>query len=102
MIQVEKFFRISMLLVSMLLIVGCAVDRQTENYDFEANSPLNLRVSNHPHGYGKATCFNCHLQQNIHEVDRLHDSSFSFAKPLVEANGLKSCSGCHGSNGVTQ
>ena len=86
-------------LIVLFLLVSCA-DRQYEDYHIENIADLTLSADNHPHGYGRSDCFVCHLPMNIHQVDRLHAPSFPFAKRAVERNGLKSCAGCHGSNGV--
>ena len=91
-----------LLLLIYLMAISCAAERQTENYKFDSVNPLTLTVANHPHGYGKTSCFNCHLPQNIHQEDRLKDPSFALANPYVIQKGLTSCSGCHGSNGADQ
>jgi hypothetical protein len=84
--------------LSSISLVGCA-DRQYENYNMTA-ADITLSSNNHPHGYNRSDCFLCHLPMNIHQVDRLGAPSFPFAKGAVERNGLNSCRGCHGSNGV--
>lgn len=84
----------------VLILLGCAAERQTEKYDYENVNPLTLTINNHPHGFGKESCFNCHLPQNIHQVNRLNDPSFSLAPVYVREKGITSCSGCHGTNGV--
>jgi hypothetical protein len=83
-------------LLLLNLLVGCA-DRQYENYQ---TTSITLSAENHPHGYNRTDCFVCHLPMNIHQVDRMGHASFPFAKGAVERNGLNSCRGCHGSNGV--
>ncbi len=84
-----------------LIMISCGVQRQPENYQLEGIADLNLTAVNHPHGYTRTECFVCHLPQNIHLVDHLGAPSFGLARPLVEAQGLLSCRGCHGSNGLT-
>jgi len=86
-------------LISLLLGTACGVQRQYEYYPMTITD-LNLTSNNHPHGFGKSECFTCHLPSNIHMVNRLGAPSFSLARPLVEQQGLASCSGCHGTNGV--
>ena len=88
--------------VFVLAVSGCGGDpeKQYENYNLQNSSSLTLTALNHPHGYEKSSCFACHLEQNIHQVDRIGDPSFQFARTLVEQNGLSSCAGCHGKNGV--
>ena len=96
------FLILIVFIISSTCFTSCAVDSQSENYNFEPISPLSLTSINHPHGYSKSYCFNCHLSQNIHEVNRLNEPSFPFAKDIVEQKGLSSCVGCHGANGVPQ
>lgn len=87
----------------VLGLIGCGEQyRQTEDYGLRTSADLTLTENNHPHGFGQTECFVCHNPGNIHNVNRLGDSSFSLAKDLVNARGLQSCSGCHGRNGVTQ
>lgn len=99
MIFIKKIILFSVIVFTLM---GCESQEQFENYNFDQNSPLQLTATNHPHGFQKTSCFSCHLPQNIHQVDRLGDPSFAFAKTLVEQKGLLSCSGCHGTNGVLQ
>lgn len=82
-----------------LALVGCGSQRQYEVYQMTL-SDLQVNSYNHPHGYGKSECFACHIPSNIHNTDRLGAPSFPLAKALVEQQGLASCSGCHGANGV--
>ena len=89
-------------IASWILSLGCQVDRQTDEYKFAETNPLQLSRDSHPHGFLRSQCFACHLPTNIHQVDRLKDPSFAMASFLVEQNGLRSCSGCHGDNGVQQ
>lgn len=96
-----KFLFILLLPLFMIFVLNsCAAERQTESYPFTDPNPLILTSTNHPHGYEKASCFQCHLPQNIHQEDRLKDPSFPMANSYVEQKGLSSCSGCHGTNGV--
>ena len=96
----NKFIQLTVVSILLILTTACSVSEQSENYDFDSISPLILTQSNHPHGYQKTSCYSCHTPQNIHRVNRLGDPSFDFADPLVQQNGLNSCVGCHGNNGV--
>lgn len=80
--------------------LGCSVTRQLEHYPLATSSDIILTAENHPHGYGHSQCFLCHLPNNIHQEDRLHLPSFGLARDLVSQDGIASCSGCHGGNGV--
>ena len=83
----------------LVLLSACGVQRQYESYPMTITD-LTITTQNHPHGYGKSECFTCHLPSNIHNVDRIGAPSFAIAKTLVEQQGLNSCTGCHGTNGV--
>lgn len=89
-------------LLFLVICCGCAANRQSEQYTISNIADLNLTSDNHPHGYTKTECFSCHLPQNIHQVDRIHAPSFALAQSLVDQYGLASCSGCHGTNGISQ
>lgn len=91
---------LSFVLLLSATLLSCAVSRQGDDYQMTGVVDLSLTESNHRHGYGYSDCFACHLPQNIHTVDRIHAPSFSLATPLVQSQGLNSCSGCHGQNGV--
>lgn len=95
-------------MIKLLLFVGmlfgisaCGVSSQSENYEMTGPSPLTLTVQNHTHGFTKQNCFACHIPHNLHQVDHLGDPSFPYAQLYVERQGLSSCSGCHGQNGVS-
>lgn len=86
--------------LGMLLSLGCQSERQYDNYNLRTAADINLTENNHPHGYQQKLCFNCHLPENIHRVDRLGLPSFNLAAGQVEQSGLASCAGCHGNNGA--
>lgn len=87
-------------LMTVFILSACSVEKQYDNYSM-TSADLTLTAVNHPHGYQRSVCFSCHLPQNIHQVDRLGAPGFPYARALVEQNGMNSCSGCHGYNGVT-
>lgn len=89
------------LFIILFVCGSCSVERQYDNYSM-TQADLTLTANNHPHGYTRSQCFSCHLPQNIHQVDRVGAPSFAYARSLVESQGLNSCSGCHGYNGVAQ
>lgn len=84
----------------MFFVLGCGSELQYENYSFSAEKDILITKTNHPHGYEKTGCFYCHTKENIHKVNRLNSPMFDLAKQLVETQGLASCKGCHGNNGV--
>ena len=94
-----RFLMLSFSILSFSFL-GCGAERQTEDYHLESAADLSLTAEKHPHGYTRSECFACHLPQNIHLVDHLGAPSFPLARSLVEAQGLASCSGCHGANGI--
>lgn len=93
-------------LLSMIIVitviytfVSCGVDRSYETYEF-SNQSITLTQSNHPHGYEQSSCFHCHVESNIHQVDQLQTGLLDLARQLTQTSGTTSCSGCHGTNGI--
>ena len=89
------------LIVLLLFVSGCGRETRFEDYGVKSEADLVLTPQNHPHGYGQNECFSCHVNENIHQVNKLNSPLFDYAKPLVDQSGLRSCSGCHGTNGIT-
>ena len=95
-------------LVFMLLVGACGSDRgpQSENYGNLLVSPAGLVLvqDEHPTGWGRPDCFQCHEIRNIHTVNRtgLPDSSADLAgvRAIVNDQQEASCPQCHGTNGV--
>jgi hypothetical protein len=80
-------------------LMGCGSGNDYESYSsIKDGVATQLLPSNHPHGYGKTDCFQCHTARNIH-VGATPQTAL--ARSLVEQSGIQSCRGCHGSNGVT-
>ena len=105
-------FRLGTTLRSALFLVlfgGCGSGPGTtsENYGNILASPsgLVLVADEHPTGWMRSDCFGCHNVNNIHRVNRtgLPDDEADLAgvRAIVESGGEKSCTMCHGSNGVT-
>ncbi len=90
-------------LILSLIFFNCGKDekKQNEDYSIPTYADIVLTQGNHPHGFTKSECFNCHNENNIHQEDRLGAPNFDIAKDLVKQSGLNSCSGCHGKNGVS-
>jgi len=98
----------SLLLISILLLCSCGMDRQYEHYpDFirqietSGTLDLNLTQQNHPHGYGRADCYRCHVQNNIHLKDWTSDQSVGWLLPIARESKESECKTCHDTNGVT-
>ena len=90
------------LILMSVVTSGCGQNRQYENYNLSSSDSIVLTAENHPHGYGKKTCFNCHVKSNIHYADRTGTGLAAAARPLVEADGINACPQCHRNNGVTE
>ena len=90
-----------LILATLFFLNGCGSQHgQPEDYHMTSTDDLILKPSNHPHGYGRSDCFLCHIHSRIHQVDHLNSPNFDLAPALVKQSKLKSCSGCHGKNGV--
>lgn len=84
---------------------GCGMSRQYEKYNDLVSAGLDsgdftLTPQNHPHGYARANCFNCHVTNNIHMRDLAESGLLSTAK--ASESDVRNCTTlCHGDNGVT-
>lgn len=87
------------LLVSLL--GACGQSDSTENYGITQASQLTLSAQNHPHGFGQTECFSCHVETNIHQIDRVGSNQTALARQMVQQSGISICYACHGRNGVT-
>lgn len=92
--------RLNLTFIIPLLITSCGVQPQSEDYQVSSMSDLILTQSNHPHGYGQSECFACHVKTNIHNSNALNPQSVELARRLVDQQGIASCRGCHGGNGI--
>ncbi len=79
-------------------------EKKYENYGdiYAEDQSLLTNPSNHPHGYGKKNCFQCHNVQNIHQVDLILslDVDLNSIHSRIAEDGLSSCQDCHGNNGT--
>jgi hypothetical protein len=84
---------------------GCAVDNDIAGEDYgdiaDTASGTTLTQENHPVGWQKSTCFDCHSTENIHQTDRTGTGlNLEAIRELTMQQGLDSCPACHGDNGV--
>lgn len=84
--------------MTAILVSACGTGTDKESYSdvTEAVAPQ-LTPQNHPHGFGLSSCFQCHLEHNIHVSS---NPASTLARQLVAQSGLNSCRGCHGTNGI--
>lgn len=93
------FLAVSMTIASC----GSYNDISGENYgDIAAgDSGITLTQAEHPVGWGKANCFECHMTENMHQTDRTGTGlNLQAIQDLTREQGLASCPICHGTNGV--
>ncbi len=88
-----------------LCSLGCLGEATSDGEDYgnllDSPEGLVLTEEEHPGGWGRAECTQCHNLDNIHRVDRtgigvdidaIHDQAL--------AEGTSGCAACHGTNGV--
>ena len=100
-----KNYSLAFLAASALVICACGSVSNTtgENYGDIAQGPggITLVQSEHPVGWGKSNCFECHSDANIHQAGRSGTGlNLAAIRTLTEEQGLDSCATCHGTNGV--
>ena len=88
-------------MMMLLFLSSCGQDPLHEHYPIYDVADLQLTEANHPHGYGQSDCFFCHIPVNIHSDDTLGTGNIELARQLTQSQGTRSCSTCHGNNGVT-
>ncbi len=86
--------------IAMLpLLVGCPdpCDRGPMT-----DSPLGLVVTEaeHPTGWGRSACFQCHAQGAMHQNACVEGVDYDLLRERVWENGTSDCSHCHGDNGL--
>jgi hypothetical protein len=90
-----------------VLLAGCGEDATPSGEDYgnllASPAGLVLVAEEHPSGWGRADCFFCHPQRNLHLVNRtgIADLDLASIRALVRNQGEASCAACHGDNGVT-
>ncbi|HAR41731.1 MAG TPA: hypothetical protein DCS07_03740 [Bdellovibrionales bacterium] len=94
-----------MALLAVLSFTACGNDRQYEVYpdlvrQWETSSNVYLTAQNHPHGWGRADCYRCHVQRNIHMKDWTSDQSVDWLLPIAREANESECKTCHDTNGV--
>lgn len=92
-------------LIALFALSSCGSyhDIAGENYgDIAAgDSGITLTEAEHPVGWGKSDCFQCHMSENMHQTDRTGTGlNLAAIREMTMNQGLSSCAGCHGTNGV--
>lgn len=84
----------------LLWLLGCSVDPCDEVIDL-SETPLGLDLTEEEHpGWGNAECFQCHQAWRIHANSCVDGVDISGIDPDVD--DTRSCSECHGENGVSE
>jgi hypothetical protein len=63
---------------------------------------LTVTEEEHPTGWGHERCFGCHSVERMHvqNCTGVDEVDLAEIRTLVDAEGIGSCSQCHGDNGV--
>lgn len=90
---------------SLFLIAACGSNSAIEGEDYgdiaAGDSGTTLTQSEHPVGWGKSNCFECHNTVNMHMTDNTGTGlNLEAIRAMTEQEGLASCPTCHGTNGV--
>ena len=91
-----------LVILSLLIFLSsCAENkREFEEYDLPEGGAVLLTEYTHKHGFKETQCFYCHVKGNIHQDNTTSSPLIETARILTERDGIKSCSTCHGSNGL--
>lgn len=95
------------LLIFCFLLFLCACGSANniggEDYGNIAAGPMGttLTQAEHTYGWGRADCYECHSNFNIHQEDRTGTGlNLEAIRTMTENQGLSICASCHGTNGV--
>jgi hypothetical protein len=82
----------------LVLLAGCGVedDECAGVRDLTHSAAgLELTAEEHPAGWGRPACFQCHPAWTVHNADCIEGVAVD-----VEALEAEDCVACHGTNGV--
>lgn len=92
--------------IAMVALVGCGGQGNDDGEDFgnliASAQGTQLTRAEHPAGWGRTECFNCHPIEELHRVDHSGTGTLPLTdiRRLVDRDRLASCHLCHGDNGV--
>lgn len=100
----RNLIALSLLAVS-IAIASCGSYETISGEDYgdiaAGDSGITLTQAEHPVGWGKAECFECHMTENMHQTDRTGTGlNLQAIQDMTREQGLLSCPTCHGTNGV--
>lgn len=90
-------------LLALFCACGSANNIGGEDYGNIAAGPMGITLTQaeHPYGWSRADCYECHNDFNIHQEDRTGTGiNLDAIRTMTENQGLASCATCHGTNGV--
>jgi len=83
----------------LLLVAGCDEDPDpcADRRDLlRSDAGLVVTADEHPDGWGRRACFQCHPAWTLHTVDCIADVALGD----IELARAEDCVDCHGANGV--
>lgn len=83
-----------------MALAGCqAEDPCAAGSMLDGDEGLVLTRQEHPEGWDRSDCWECHVAAEIHRTGCTPDVDLDAISDLVDAQGLSSCATCHGDNG---
>ncbi len=89
-----------MLVLALHLLLGCGQDPCPDGSMLDGEQGLVVTAAEHGGAYGVADCDACHARVTLHRTGCTPDVDLEAIQDMVDADGLESCSVCHGDNGV--
>lgn len=95
----------ALLIVSGLFLAQCGDENLLlgEDHGNIVAGSLGAVITQDEHvtGWGEANCFACHNTVSMHQTDRSGTGlNMAAIRQLTVDDGLESCVGCHGTNGL--
>ena len=104
--MVARAIVLSVVLAALGPLAACGdVDSCEGRIDLlDSAEGLVLTPEEHPAGWGKSECLQCHPLESIHQEDCTGEDAIDMAAVREEAEDgtYATCAGCHGPNGVEQ
>ncbi len=87
-------------LALLLLLVSCDDDPCPRGSMLDSEQGLIVTKAEHPTGWANANCARCHSEAVLHQSACSDEADISEVRDIVQREGYRSCTSCHGDNGV--
>lgn len=98
--------KISFIIFSVQLFVGCGPDLRDHEYYGDLSAPGAIVLSDsrrHAAGWGRKDCLLCHnAELNLHQSPQSNINVEALNQAIINGGESQYCQTCHGRNGIEQ